>query len=171
MKAFRFFLLLIAVALLSSCSAARKAKADKDTMVWRYEIEPTGGQAVQGSILVKVWSYSKGKIVARNQAGKNAIHGILFKGVSALNRIPAQKPMIVEPDAEAKYADYLEDFFSDGGKYMKFVNFVNNGVPAPGDIIKIKNEYKIGVTVSIAKDALRKELENSGIVRPLGAGF
>ena len=49
------------VAFATPCYAQKKAqkKADKATLVWEYEIEPTTGQAVQGSILVKVWSYSK----------------------------------------------------------------------------------------------------------------
>ena len=176
MKQLRVILLFAAAMLsLASCTTARKAIADQETLVWRYEIEPTSGQATQGSILVKVWSYSKDKNVAINQAGKNAVHGVLFKGVSALNdgssRVPAQRAIVTDLNAETTYQDYFKAFFADGGKYMKYVNFVNNGVPAPGDIIKIKNEYKIGVKVSVSKDALRKEMEAAGIVRSLGSGF
>lgn len=175
MKAIKYLLIALSITILASCSTVRQVKADKDTLVWRYEIEPTSGQATQGSILVKVWSYSKDKTVAQTQAGKNAVHGVLFKGVSALNdgnsRVPAQRPIITDPNIESKYADFFKDFFSDRGKYMKYVNFVNNGVPAAGDIIKIKNEYKIGVKVSISKDALRKEMEAEGIIKSLGSGF
>jgi hypothetical protein len=138
-------------------------------------MEPTTGQAVQGSILVKVWSYSKSKDVALGQAGKNAVHGVLFKGVAALNnqytRVPAQRPIVTDVNAEQTHSNYFKSFFSDGGKYMMYVNFVNNGVPLPGDIIKVGKEYKIGVTVSVSKDALRKEMEAAGVVKALGAGF
>ena len=54
---------------------------------------------------------------------------------------------------------------------MKYVNFVNNGIPAAGDIIKIRNEYKIGIKVSVSKDALRKEMEADGIIQSLSSGF
>jgi hypothetical protein len=54
---------------------------------------------------------------------------------------------------------------------MKYVNFVNNGIPAPGDIIQVGKQYKVGVRVSVSKDALRKEMEAAGIVKALGAGF
>ena len=175
MKISKLLFILLAAVTLASCSTARKAIADKETLEWRYEVEATAGQATQGSVLVKVWSYSKDKYVARNQAGKNAVHAILFKGVSALNdgttRVPAQRPIVTDLSAEETYNAYFKDFFADGGKYMKYVYFVNNAVPAPGDIIKIKNEYKIGVKVSVSKDALRKEMETAGIVKGLGAGF
>ena len=175
MKTLRFFILLLSVLSLASCTASRKALADKQTLVWRYEVEPTTGQAAQGSVLVKVWSYSKSRYVATTQAGKNAVHGILFKGVSALNdgnvRIPMQRPIVTDLNAEVAYNDYFKDFFRDGGKYQKYVNFINGGLPDPGDIVKIRKEYKIGMTVSVSKDALRKEMEEAGVVKRLGAGF
>ena len=171
---FKIALIVLAVFTLASCSTAKKV-ADKQTLTWQYEIEPTTGQAVQGSILVKVWSYSKDKNVATTQAGKNAVHGVLFKGVSALNneyaRVPAQKAIVTDVNAESTYKNYFTDFFKDGGKYNKYVNFVNNGIPVPGDIIKVGKQYKIGVRVSVAKDALRKEMEAAGVVKALGAGF
>ena len=175
MKVIRIIVILLSVLSLASCVATRKAVADKNTLVWRYEVEPTAGQATQGSVLIKVWSYSKSRYVAITQAGKNAVHGILFKGVSAVNngstRLPAQRPIVTDLNAEAEHSEYFKAFFQDGGKYQKYVNFVNNGIPEPGDIIKLRREYKIGVTVSVSKDALRKEMEQAGIVKKLGAGF
>ena len=111
---FKIALIALAVFTLASCSTAKKV-ADKQTLTWQYEIEPTTGQAVQGSILVKVWSYSKDKNVATTQAGKNAVHGVLFKGVSALNneyaRVPAQKAIVTDVNAESTYKNYFTDFF------------------------------------------------------------
>lgn len=171
----RLIVISLAVIFLASCSAARKVVADKETLTWQYEIEPTTGQATQGSILVKVWSYSKDRNVATLQAGKNAVHGVLFKGVAELKtdnaRVPMQRPIVTDPSAEQSNEEFFKVFFKDGGKYMKFVNFVNNGIPAPGDIIKVGKQYKVGVRVSVSKDALRKEMEAAGVVKALGAGF
>ena len=165
----------IAVGVAIPCIAQSKKKADKATLTWQYEIEAATGLAIQGSIIVKVWSYSKSKTVALEQAAKNAVHGVLFKGIAAKNegniRIPAQRPIITDTNAEELNKDFLQDFFSDGGKYMKYVTFVNNGVPGPGDILKIGKQYKVGIRVSVSKDALRKEMEAAGIVKSLGAGF
>lgn len=165
----------LAVALSASASFAapdKKDKADEATLAWQYEVEATAGQAVQGSVLIKVWSYSKSKDVALTQAGKNAVHAVLFKGVPALNtstaRVPAQEPIITDINVDKVHADFFEAFFQDGGDYNRFVNFQNNGFPGPGDRIKVGKEYKIGITVSVNKDALRKAMEAAGIVKNLG---
>lgn len=169
-------LLMIACFILGDAlSISARRKEDKETLQWRYEIEAAVGQAVQGYTLVKVYTYAKKKDVAILQAGKNAVHGILFKGVAAKNekdvRIPSQKPVISDLDAYEKNEEYFKEFFKEGGKYQQFVQMVNNGVPDMGDIVKIGKEYKVGVKVLVAKDALRKEMENNGIIKALDAGF
>lgn len=171
-------LLTVLLCLLTAClsfDASAKKKIDKETMQWRYEIEAVDGQASQGNILVKVYTYAKKKEDAILQAGKNAVHGILFKGVAAKNnstvRIPGQKPIISDSGAQKEHQKYFSSFFKDDGKYQLFVQLVNNGVPDIGDVIKIGKEYKVGVKVLVAKDALRKEMENAGIIRSLDAGF
>ena len=59
--------------------AQAKRKANKDTKIWRYEIEGVS-QGTQGTYLIKVWSYSKKPKVAIEQAKKNAVHGVIFRG-------------------------------------------------------------------------------------------
>lgn len=167
--------LLLAFILGSTFYASSKKKVDTDTMEWRYEIEASAGQAVQGYTLVKVYTYAKKKDMAIMQAGKNAVHGVLFKGVAAKNdknvRIPGQKPIISDLNAYENNQEFFDDFFKEGGKYQQFIQMVNNGVPDIGDIVKIGKEYKVGVKVLVAKDALRKAMENAGIIAPLGSGF
>ncbi len=148
----------------AASAVAQKKKADKDTQQWRYELESAGiGQ--QNTILVKVWSYSKKAEVALEQAKKNAVHGVIFRGFGS------NKPLATNPNAEHEHADFFKAFFANGGKYLKYVQFVNNGAVAAGDRIKIGKEYKIGVVVTVDKNALRKDLEEAGIIRALGTGF
>ena len=54
---------------------------------------------------------------------------------------------------------------------MKFVSLTNDGAVAAGDRIKVGKEYKIGLIVSVRKDALRKDLEQAGIIKGLNSGF
>ncbi len=153
---------------------AKKNKQDKETFQWRYEIEPTVGQAKQGACIVKVWTYAKKMDQAVAQAQKNAVHGIIFKGYAPSTdgtRMPGQKPLVTDYETELEHAAYFEDFFKDGGRYMRFVSLVNNGTPGAGDLIKVGKEYKVGVVVVVLKDELRKELETAGIIRSLGSGF
>ena len=149
---------------------AQEKKANKDTKDWRYEIECVSVGA-EGSYLIKVWSYSKKPTIAIEQAKKNAVHGIIFKGFSGSGAGCTQKPLTNNPDLEQEKDVFFKDFFADGGKYMKYVNVSGDGSINAEDILKVGKEYKIGVVVSISKDLLRKDLEAAGIIKALGAGF
>jgi len=151
-------------------NAQAKKKADKDTEAWRYEIEvvQTG---TQGTYLIKVWSYSKKPDVAIEQAKKNAVHGIIFKGFTGTSSVPGQKALTNNVNLEEEKADFFKPFFADGGKYMKFVSTSNDGAIAAEDRMKIGKEYKVGVILSVNVSALRKDLEDAGIIKSLGAGF
>ena len=164
------FTLLAVVAFAFNANAQAKKKADKDTKNWRYEIEAVQ-QGVAGTYLIKVWSYSKKPDVAIDQAKKNAVHGIIFRGYAGTDRVPGQSPLTSNPNIEEEKADFFDAFFADGGKYMKFVSVTNDGAVAAEDRMKVGKEYKIGVLISVRKEELRKDLENAGIIKGLSAGF
>lgn len=151
--------------------AQAKKKAEKATKEWRYEIE-CAGIGKDGTYLVKVWSYSKKPAVAISQAKKNAVHGIIFKGFSGGGSgCVSQKPLASNTNIEEEKSDFFDPFFEDGGKYMKFVSESSDGNVDAADRMKVGKEYKIGVIVSISKDALRQDLEAAGIIKGLSSGF
>jgi hypothetical protein len=152
------------------CLAQSKKKADRETAEWRYEIEAVG-TGIQGTYQIKVWSYSKKSETAIEQAKKNAVHGIIFKGFPDKERVRGQKALAQSPNLEQEKSDFFKDFFQDRGKYQKFVTLTDNGAIGPGDRIKIGKEYKIGVVVTVNVAALRKDLEDAGIIKALGSGF
>lgn len=168
----RTFFKLFTLLLLVSCmvSAGSKKKAGKDMVQWRYELE-TVGTAVQGNAQVKVWTYSKNQNTAIEQAKKNAVHGIIFRGTPDNGRIRGQRALTQDPNIEVEQEAFFTAFFEDGGKYQKFVTLVNDGAISPGDRIKVGKEYKIGVIVQVNVMSLRKDLEDAGILRSLGGGF
>lgn len=147
-----------------------KKKANKDTNQWRYEIEVVSVGA-PGTYLIKVWSYSKKPQIAIEQAKKNAVHGIIFTGFVGKQGVGGQKPLTNNVNLEQEKAEYFKSFFADGGKYMKFVNISNDGSIAAEDRLKVGKEYKIGVIVSVNTSALRKDLEDAGIIKSLDSGF
>ncbi|MDR1339721.1 MAG: hypothetical protein LBK58_06695 [Prevotellaceae bacterium] len=152
-----------------SCGSSRQA-ADTYTRQWRYEMEPVN-VGTQGTYLVKIWSYSKKPVTAIEQAKKNAVHGIIFRGFAGMNGVLAKRPLTNNPNLEQEKKDFFDPFFAEGGKYMKFVTITNDGTVAAKDRLKVGNEYKIGVIVSINVDLLRKDLEDAGIIQRMGAGF
>ncbi len=151
--------------------ARAKKKAMRDMEAFRYEIECVG-TGVQGTYLIKVWTYSKKPKVAIEQSKKNAVHGVIFKGFAGGGRgCTSQKPLASSPDVEDQFSEFFDKFFADGGDYYKYVSLSNDGSIDSEDRLKVGKEYKIGVVVSVMKDALRKDLENAGIIKPLDAGF
>lgn len=156
----------------NSAFSQKKAqkKADKDTEDFRYELE-CEGVGTTGTYLIKVWSYSKKPTIAIEQAKKNAVHGVIFKGFSGSGAGCTQKPLTNNPALEQEKAEFFKDFFAAGGKFMKFVGVSGDGSVPVWDRKKIGKEYKLGVVVSVQKDLLRKDLEAAGIIRGLSSGF
>lgn len=163
------FLSVLACAPLSlSAQKIAQNKADKETAQWRYELQACVGQAPKGTALVRVWTYSKNARVATLQAGKNAVHGIIFTGVAPTNdakRLPGVPALIADPAIEQQHAEYFEQFFADGGPYQRYVSFMANGTP--DQVIKIGREYKVGLIVTVQTEALRKRLEDDNIIPKL----
>ena len=147
----------------------KKKKANVETTEWKYDIEPEG-LGTQNNKIVKVWSYSKKIDIAKFQATKNAIHGIIFKGVAG-NRDKRFTPVLaLVPDFEtrAKFQPFFDEFFADGGDYRMYAEATD----ISDSIVKIdKKMYKVGVVINVRYDALRKMLEDRGIVKKLNHGF
>jgi hypothetical protein len=151
-------------------SQSSKKKADKDTFEWRYEIEVVG-EGTQNTYQVKTWNYSKKPETAVEQAKKNAVHGIIFRGFPSRDRIQGKPALARDPNLEQEKEEFFADFFATGGKYLKFVTVANNGALGQGDVIKIGKEYKVGVVISVNVAMLRKDLEDAGIIKGLNNGF
>ena len=166
MKKFLLLLLTAAICLPMTAATIRQKKADKDTNQSRYEIE-CAGNAIQGTYLVKVWSYSKKASVAENQCRKNAVHGVIFKGYGGGQGCVSQRPLANQPGVEDQYKDYFKEFFAEGGEFQKYASIMEGTV----ETVKVGREYKVGVVVSVRKDDLRKALEAAGIIKTLNSGF
>ena len=103
MKKILLSLLVMALCLPAS-AGLRQKQANKDTNRFRYEIE-CAGNAIQGTYLVKVWSYSKKASVAENQCRKNAVHGVIFKGYGGGQGCVSQRPLANNPGVETQFGD------------------------------------------------------------------
>lgn len=138
---------------------------------YNYEVA-TLAVGVDGTKLVKVWGYGKTAEDAIRDAKAQGVACAIFRGFPAgSNGSAAPTPAIVsDPDASTKYEEYFTKFFEPGGKYLQYVNSSSDGVST--DRVKVnKKTYKVGVSLSISYDELRKELERQGIARKLSTGF
>ena len=131
---------------------------------WSYEIEFIS-ESNESSYLIKVWTYSKKSVLDLEKAKMNAIHGIIFKGVSG------HPALVTDPNIEELREDFFKLFFKENGEYSKYVNTMGDGSISMGDIIKTKKGYKIAVIIQISHLQLRKDLEKQEIIKSLDNGF
>lgn len=161
--------IIITLSLLFTCVFVNaQKKEDKRTMEWRYEIQ-CAGIGTDGYYLIKIFTYSTKRNLPMEQAKKNAVHGILFKGFPAdkSSGCGTQKAICTNPNIEFEKKEFFDTFFANGGAYMKFVTDSSDGNIDPKDCAKVGKEYKVGILVSVNKNDLRKYLEEAGIIRSL----
>ncbi len=147
------------------------AQRDRDPEPLMYEIY-SDGVGAQGTYLIKVYLYTKKvKHVNDPDLKKAAIHGVLFRGFSPLEKGGVtQKPLLSDPSLEQSNASYFDKFFSNDGTFMHFATIVPNTY----EVVKSGRKafkYKICVTAQVHKDALRKEMEKNGIIKSLSSVF
>lgn len=152
----------IILALLALVCYGVQAK-DKDE--FKYEVV-SAGVATEGSELIKVFSYAKNQKKAIEIGKANAVHAILFKGIPGSNG-NYTKPAMVKMQEKTSNQNFFDNFFK-SGQYLQFVTVSNDGTIDPEDMLRVGSEYKIGIIYSVSKDALRKYLVDSGIIKSLG---
>lgn len=160
--------LIVVLACFCMVATAQKRKIEKanaDTETFRYDLEYVKS-AGSGVVNVYVYSFSKKKEVALEQCRKNAVHGVLFKGHSGNGA--TFNPIVKSATALSEHAEFFNAFFADGGDYQRYVE---GTISSTMDVIKQGKEYKVGITVRVRSNDLRRHLEQANIIRGLSSGF
>lgn len=162
MKKHLIFLLLLPFFLYSCGSASRLNRADQP---WSYEVESVG-VGTEGTYSMRVWSYCRTPKMPVEMPKRNAVHATLFRGIPSGNGAAAQ-PALVDRPLTSSDSLFFDNFFQ-----AEYQNYINSMASGSMRIVKTgRNEYKIGYVLSVAKDDLRKYLEDHGIVKSLSSGF
>ena len=160
----RIFFLIFATILLASCSSA--SKLNRANQPFAYEVESVGVGS-DGTYAIRIWSFSKKPEITMVKPQQNAIHATLFMGIPAGGGAVAQPPIVPSDSGYDENSPFFQEFFKTD--YQRFVNSVARG---SAQVVKCgRKEYKIGYVMSIAKDNLRKYLEDQGIIKSLSTGF
>ena len=128
------------------------------------------GIGADGTKLIKVYAYAKKIAIAKIKAKQNAVAACLFKGIHG-SREKNVKPIVTDPREADSHEAYFEKFFDlETGNYVRYVGVTNDATGK--DIVKMKGGvwrggFKVGMTVSVNYDELRKEMERQGIVKKL----
>ena len=133
----------------------------------QYEPECLGVE-LDGSQTLRVWGVGRNKKDAVEQAKKDAVRAVVFKGIR--NGISGcnTKPVLMEVNAEEKYEDYFNVFFMDGGEYLKYISMKDekrvNLFKKDKEKEKGQHCVKYGITVRVLRSELKKRFENDNII-------
>ena len=143
--------------------------AQDRTRTWQYESICAESGGTESSYLIQVTSYVPDLKLALQQAKKNAIHAVLFKGITGNNLGCSTKdPLIRDSNYDSNFM-YFEDFFYNTLQYNKYAT-APSGSAESSETYKIKGKKNFRVTfiISVNADEIRKKLEFDKIIQPLG---
>lgn len=117
---------------------------------------------LDGSITVRSYGEGKRKSDAREQARKNAIYVILFKGIQAKGQ--TIRPLITEVNAYERHESYFGTFFADGGTYSQYATNEDEKFQSKVKVKgKVQNAY--GAVVRVRRSELKAKLIADGIIK------
>lgn len=155
----------ILIAILSCLSMSLISYAKESEAIPEYELVGDG-IGKQGTYLVKVTIITKKNNPNDNLLKLSAVHGILFRGFSN-SKGNHQKPLTGGPASESQDIDFYRDFFSNKGSAKDFANLIDGS----RSVVRSGKKYRVSATLSVNKDALRKYLEDAGVLKSLNSGF
>lgn len=167
-----FKVLLIIFFSIESVTAQTKREgnmAQERTRNWQYESICAESGGTESSYLIQVTSYVPDLKLALPQAKKNAIHAVLFKGVSGNNLgCTTKDPLVSDSNYQTNF-DYFEDFFFNTSQYNKYAT-APSGSAESSETYKVKGKKNFRVTfiLSVNVDELRGKLEFDKIIQTLG---
>lgn len=115
MKRFNLLVILSVVALFAACHPQKVAMEAAHPISTQY-LNDEG----DGSITVRAYGQGRHRGDALEQAYKNAVRDVMLNGVDVPGNALLSRPLIMEVNAEEKYATFLNDFFKDDGPYVNF---------------------------------------------------
>jgi hypothetical protein len=143
------------------------ATAQKKTAgFYTYKTECMGVE-LDGSQTLKAWGNGRNRADAVEQAKKNAMRDVIFNGIREGKQECNQKPIVFEVNAQEKYEDYFNAFFSDGGEYKNFVSLRDEriGNKLSRDRKKTSESVTNGLIVRILRAELKAKLIADNIIK------
>lgn len=121
-----------------------------------------------GYVTIKIWNTKKGKCYSFKHARKDAIHAILYSGIPDNNGCTVQKPILANPEDQTNFQKIEKDFFSKKGTWANYTRASETETTLPASLGNKK--WKV-YQISVAKNLLRKYLEDQKIIKSLNSGF
>lgn len=122
------------------------------------------GSPTTGLIKIDAVGYGTDEKKAEMDVYRTAFNTILFRGLPAFS--PLQRPMIEnESAARSKHAAFFQQFFEERG-YLKYIT--ERSSPSKSEKTAETNTKIVRQTLVVNYDALRRDLEQNGVIRKFG---
>lgn len=158
---FHFLVVFVLCTLSTITSSAKDEFVDYD---YELELAKDNIASTSGQKIFKVWSFGKKELLTQEICMRNAIHGILFKGLAAADQGYQGNVKALVPDGYESHKSYFDDFFKSGA-FKQFITISSRGAQSAGDVIMIaKKRFKVGLLVQVNLPALRERLEKDHII-------
>lgn len=113
-------------------------------------------------IRIVVSTKKKPSKTAEDLVRQHAVHGVMFRGITAAKNYSAQPPLIKDPNIEQTKKDFFEAFLREKA-YNRYASIV------PSSLSVIKNKQskmtETSALVTVSKELLQKFLEDNGIIQ------
>ncbi len=118
---------------------------------------------MDGSLTLRVWGTGRNRTDALEQAKKQAVYDVLFKGITRGNTDYNMRPIMTEVNARQRYQDYFDIFFMDRGEYRKYISMEDKRAGST----RTRRNYRdvtVGTTVRVLVPQLRARLKEDGLL-------
>lgn len=154
----KVFIILTVACLVCSCSQPPRLATYQ-----KQEIECLGVEG-DGSQTLRVTGTGRNKADAVEQAKKDAVSAVIFKGIRGGLQGCDSRPLINELDARDKYAEYFDIFFLDRGEYSRYCSMEDRKLRS-NDIQTNNTFSNYRITVRVLRSELRARLREDGILK------
>lgn len=122
------------------------------------------GKEMDGSLTLRVWGSGRNRTDALEQAKKQAVYDVLFRGVAKGNTDYTMRPIMTEVNARERYQDYFDIFFMDRGEFLKYISMEDKRAGSTRVIKRNYRDVTVGVTVRVLVPQLRARLKADGLL-------
>jgi hypothetical protein len=125
------------------------------------------GVELDGSQTLKAWGNGRNRLDAVEQAKKNALRDVIFNGIREGKQECNQKPLIFEVNAQEKYEDYFNLFFTDGGEYKNYISLRDERIWDKVNRDRKKNAESVtnGLVIRVLRSELKEKLIADNIIK------
>lgn len=157
--------LLLALAMLCLATAADAQIAKRRSIAAYHEAEiECLGVELDGSQTLRASGVGRNRADAVEQAKKNAVYAVIFKGIRVGRQGCDTRPLINESNAREKYEEYFDIFFADGGEYTKYTSARDEKNWSKRHS-KTRTDATYFVTVRVLRSQLKARLKSDNVLK------